>query len=153
MFKIPPYKKRKVQYINQAKHNGWRIKVYGISASDNSLTNGLVNNVVDSLLTKLPKMAITEHCYGVGFLIIHQGTMRNWFLLDWWETEDIMHQLLFSSLLETPHIITAESDTSLIACVHELRVINFESNAWICSMLNENKESNLDEYLKICMND
>jgi len=151
--KLPAYKKRKVHFINQASHNNWRIKVYGISVSGEPLADELVYNAVNNLLPNLPETAITDQRYGVGFLIIHQGTMRNWFLLDWWETEDIMHHLLFSSPLEEPDSITAEPDTSLIACVHELRVINFESEAWIKTMLNEDRNSVPDAYLTLRLRD
>ena len=149
MQKLPVYNKRKVHFINQASHNDWRIKVYGISVSDAPLAEELVCNAINNLLPSLPKTAITDQRYGVGFLIIHQGTMRNWFLLDWWESEDIMHHLLFSSPLEEPNSITAEPDTSLIACVHELRVINFESEAWIKTMLNQDRNSDPDAYLRL----
>ena len=147
MQQLPAYKKRKVQFINQATHNDWRIKVYGISVSSKPLAEELVCNALNILLPNLPEAAITDQRYGVGFLIIHQGTMRNWFLLDWWETEDIMHHLLFSSPLDAPDSITAEPDTSLIACVHELQVINFESEAWIKTMLSAKNPSDLNAYL------
>jgi hypothetical protein len=147
--KLPTYKKRKVHFINQASHNDWRIKIYGISVSGKPLVEELVSNAVSHLLPKLPETAITDQRYGVGFLIIHQGTMRNWFLLDWWETEDIMHHLLFSSPLEESDAITAEPDTSLIACVHELRVINFESEAWIKTMLSNDKNSDIKAYMAL----
>lgn len=146
---LPAYKKRKVYFINQASHSGWRIKVYGISANGEPLTEELVSDAVNNLLPKLPAPAVTDQRYGVGFLIIHQGTMRNWILLDWWETEDIMHHLLFSSPLDDPKSVTAEPDTTLIACVHELRVINFESEAWIKTMLSDEKKSDTDEYMAL----
>lgn len=53
----------------------------------------------------------------------------------WWENGDIIHHQLFSSPLANPGSITAEPDKSLIACVHELRVINFDSEAWIKTVL------------------
>ena len=87
--------------------------------------------------------------YGVGFLIIHQGTMRNWFLLDWWEYEDILFHRLFSSPLSSPDTITPEDDSSAVACVHELRVINFESEAWTKTVLSNDSEPDFDEYLKL----
>jgi hypothetical protein len=92
---------------------------------------------------------MSEDRYGVGFLIIHQGTMRNWFLLDWWEYEDILFHRLFSSPLSSPDTITPEEDSSVAACVHELRVINFESEAWIKTVLSNDSEPDFDEYLKL----
>jgi hypothetical protein len=92
---------------------------------------------------------VTNNSYGIGFLIIHQGTMRNWYLPDWWEQEDIIHHKLFSSPLDYPRAISAEPDKSLIACVHELRVVNFESETWIKTVLCDNDKSSFAKYLQL----
>ncbi len=78
--------------------------------------------------------------------------MRYWFLLDWWEKEDIIHHKLFSSPLDQPSAITAEADKCLIACVHELRVITFESEAWIKTALGPDDKSDFEKYLKLRFN-
>ena len=78
--------------------------------------------------------------------------MRYWFLLDWWEKEDIIHHKLFSSPLETPSAITAEADKSLIACVHELGVITFESEAWIKTVLGHDDNPDFEKYLELRFN-
>ena len=143
-----PYEARTIRFINQAAPDGWRIKIYGISPKSSPLPSNIVSAGAKAVLPHLPQPAITEHRCGVGFLIIHRGTMRNWFLLDWWEYEDILHQKLFSSPLDDPGSITPEPDTSLIACVHELRVVTFESDAWIKTVLREDQEPGFDDYLK-----
>ena len=86
------------------------------------------------------------------FLIIHQGTMRNWYLLDWWDKEDIIHHELFSSPLDKPSSISAEPDNSLIACVHELRVLTFESEAWIKTVRGWDDKPSIENYLKLRLN-
>lgn len=85
MHKFDPYTTRPVEFINQVNTEGWRIKIYGISAESLPLPQELVAEGMQSVLPHLPQPAVTEQRYGVGFLIIHQGTMRNLFLLDWWE--------------------------------------------------------------------
>ena len=152
MHTFEPYDTRQLQFIAQVDSEGWSIKVYGISAKSLPLPEELVSGGTKTVLSHLPKPALTEHRYGVGFLIIHQGTMRNWILLDWWENEDIMHHLLFSSPLDNPSAIAAEPDKSLIACVHELKVINFESEAWIKTVLCKNAEPSFERYLKLRLN-
>ncbi|NQY25092.1 MAG: hypothetical protein HRT41_13775 [Campylobacteraceae bacterium] len=146
MNKIVPYKKRAVTFIKEIGYEGWRMKVYGISSKAEVLSKELVSEGIEAVLFHLPKPALSEQRYGVGFLIIHQGVIRNWFLLDWWEKEDIIHHRLFSSSLNEPSSITSEKDSSLIACVHELRVIAFESEAWIKTVLCS--EPNFDAYMK-----
>ncbi len=143
------YIARPIDFIDQVNSEGWRIKVYGISAKSLPLPEGIVSEVLKNVLSHLPKPAVTEQRYGVGFLIIHQGTLRTWILLDWWENEDIMHHKLFSSPLDKPSAITAEADKSLIACVHELRVITFESEAWIKTVLGCDDHSDVDNYLEL----
>ena len=133
-----PFVARLTEYVDQVDRSGWRIKVYTISVTSLPLPSKLVSVGVDKVLPHLPQIAQTEQRYGVGFLIIHHGTNRNWFLLDWWEQEDILHHKLFSSPLDNPGSISLEPNKSLIACVHELRVVNFESEAWIQTALCEN---------------
>ena len=77
------------------------------------------------------------------------NSLLNWFLLDWWEYEDILFHNLFSSPLSDPNSITPEQDSSAVACVHELRVINFESEAWTKTVLGEESEQNFDEYMAL----
>jgi hypothetical protein len=149
MTTIAPYVKRSAKFIRQVEVGGWRIKVYGISANRILVPDELVKKAIDKVLPHLPQPANTEDRYGVGFLIIHQGILRNWFLLDWWEYEDILFHNLFSSPLTDTNSITPEQESSAVACVHELRVINFESEVWTKTVLGESSEPNFDEYMNL----
>lgn len=149
MGSFAPYKERTIKFIEIVSSDGWRTKIYGIAQKSSPLPSEIVSAGAKMVLPHLPQPAITEHRYGVGFLIIHRGTMRNWFLLDWWGYEDILHQKLFSSPLDDPESITPEADKSLIACVHELRIVAFESDAWIKTVLSADKTQSLDDYLKL----
>ncbi len=144
-----PYDPRPVEFIDQINVEDWRLKVYGISAKSEPIPKELVLQGINTVSSFLPQPALTEQRYGVGFLIIHQGTMRNWLLLEWWENEDILHHRLFSSPLDDPLSITPEPDKSLIACVHELRVINFESLAWIKTVLCKEDKPSIEKYLDL----
>ena len=152
MHDLEPYKKRPLEFIGRYDSHGWRLKVYGISAQLLPLPEEIVSEGIKSVTQYLPQPAVTEQRYGVGFLIIHQGTLRNWFLLDWWEKQDIIHHKLFSSPLDEPRSITPETDKSLIACVHELRIINFESEAWIKTVLGGDKNLDFEKYLNLHLN-
>lgn len=152
MHKFDSYVVRPIKFRDQVNSRGWRIKVYGISAKSKSLPKVVVAEGVKSILPHLPQPALNKQRYGVGFMIIHHGTMRNWYLLDWWEKEDILHHKLFSSPLDRPSYISAEPDTSLIACVHELRVVTFESEAWIKAVLCQDDIPSIDRYLKLRLN-
>lgn len=152
MQNFDPYIRRPTKFIRQIDLEGWRMKVYGISAKSLPLPKEVVSEGIEYALSHLPQPAISEQRYGVGFLIIHHGTMRNWFLLDWWEKEDILHHKLFSSPLDNPSYISAEPDKSLIACVHELKVITFESEAWIKTVLCRGDKPSFEDYLELRLN-
>ena len=152
MHSVDHYIARPIEFIDRVNSEGWRIKVYGMSAKSLPLPEGMVSQVLKKVLSHLPQPAVTKQRYGVGFLIIHQGTMRNWILLDWWEKEDIIHHKLFSSPLNRPSAVTAVADKSLIACVHELRVITFESEAWIKTVLDRDDNLDFEKYLILRFN-
>lgn len=152
MHSFNPYVTRPIEFIDQVDSEGWRLKVYGISATSLPLPTEVVSAGISNVLPHLPQPALTEQRYGVGFLIIHHGTMRNWFLVDWWEQQDIIHHKLFWSPLNEPDSIATELDKSLIACVHELRVVNFESEAWIKTVLCNDKQPSFAKYLKLRLN-
>lgn len=152
MHSFNPYVVRPVEFVDQVDRDGWRLKVYAISAPSLPRPGEIVSAGIDKVVPHLPQSAVTDQRYGVGILIIHSGSIRNWFLLAWWEQEDIIHHKLFSSPLDNPGSVSPETDRSLIACVHELRVVTFESEAWIKTVLCDDDQPGLDNYLKLRLN-
>ena len=150
MNKIEPYSSRTVEYLKQASFGNWRLKVYGLSTGNDPVTDDLVSTALNKLLPMLPLPAITANRYGVGFVIIHRGILRNWFSLDWWEYEDILFHKLFFSPLDDIGSVSAE-ESSAIACVHELRIINFESEAWINTALHKDGDPDFTGYMSRCL--
>ena len=147
MSTIEPYRAREVEFHKEVTFGEWRLKVYGLSTGNESVSGELVKIGLSSILPKLPQPALSDDRYGVGFAIIHRGILRNWFSLDWWEYEDILFHNLYSSPLDNPSNITAE-ESSAIACVHELKIISFESEAWINTVLGDNGDTGFENYLK-----
>ncbi len=143
---IEPYSPRVVEFLKEVNFENWRLKVYGLSTGKDPVSDSLVSTALSRLLPMLPLPAITEDRYGVGFVIIHRGILRNWFSLDWWEYEDILFHRLFSSSLDDIDSISAE-ESSAIACVHELKIINFENEAWINTVLNEDGDPDFARYM------
>lgn len=147
MGKIEPYSARPVTFKEEVNFGGWRLKVYAISTGADSVTEELAATGLNAILPELPQPASTNDRYGVGFVIIHRGTLRNWFSLDWWEYEDILFHKLFSSPLDNMARVSAE-ESAAIACVHELKIINFEKDAWIKTALAKSGEPDFDGYLR-----
>jgi len=147
MKNIEQYRKRDVQFIQHLHVGDWKLKVYGITADSQPVPTEIITQAIETIPSFLPLPAKTDDRYGVGFLIIHIGTLRNWFLLDWWEYEDILCHKLFSSPLKDFEQITPETESSVMACVHELRVINFESETWINTVLSETNTNGIENYI------
>ena len=152
MHNFDTYQARSTKFHELAEHNDWRIKVYTITAHAHGLTESLLTAAKNIAFLHLPKTAITDQRYGVGFLIIHQGLMANWILLDWWEHNDIIHHLVFSSPSDNPNNITAVTDHSIMACVYELEIIEFERRAWIDTILSNKNPPDFERYLQMRLN-
>lgn len=145
-YRFTKYKKREITFFKVMKFRGWNIKVYGIN-----LINHPIEPILEYLQKKLPTPALTEFRYGMGFLIIHKGVVANWFLLNWWGYEDIVHQKLFKSPVENFSAIEPVEDNSILACVHELDIYSVESEAWKKHVLTSEKP-NFQDYLNAKVN-
>ena len=143
---IEPYVPRSAQFLKVIDFENWRLKVYGLSTGSDPVTEDLVSTGLGEILAQLPQPAVTEDRYGVGFAIVHRGSLRNWFSLGWWEYEDILFHRLFSSPLDSMDKVSAE-ESAAIACVHELKIINFENDAWIDTALSGDADPGFDNYL------
>ncbi len=67
MHKFDPYIVRPVKFIDQVNSDGWRTKIYGISAKSLPLPKEVVTVGMKNVLSHLPQPALTEQRYGVGF--------------------------------------------------------------------------------------
>ena len=146
-FRLKTYKKRNINFLEQVNLEGWRMKIYGITAKTTGLPAALVMEGKNTVLPHLPQPAVTDQRYGVGFLIIHQGITENWFLLNWWGDENIIHQKIFFSSSHEPTKIKPVTDKSIMACVYELDIYHFEKNAWIDNVLSNVKDQDFEGYL------
>ena len=146
MTTIAPYVPRTIEFLKRYRFKGWKLKVYGLSTGNGAVTEELVATGLGEILPVLPQPASTEDRYGAGFVIIHRGTLRNWFSLGWWEYEDILFHRLFSSPLDDMAAVTAE-ESPAIACVHELKIISFENEAWINTALGKDGDRDFSNYL------
>jgi hypothetical protein len=130
--------------------NGWKLKVYGISAtrdlSDKDTVAAVMiergRQIAESVFARNP----TTNSYGLGYVIFHEGRLANWLLLDWWADEiQIRHHLYRSDSATPAGFERVTSD--LIACIWELRLIAFEREAWIETMLKSPDRPDVQRYL------
>ncbi len=132
------YSERLIRFLGLWEINGWMLKVYGISA-DRTL-NGL--ETIDSSMLAIGKeMASsvftsepTTNSYSIGYVIFHEGRLANWIILDWWADEIQIRHQLYKSERANPGAFKRVTD-NLVACIWELKVIEFERQAWIDHIL------------------
>ena len=73
--------------------------------------------------------SIYKNSIRVGISYNSSASKANWFLLNWWSNEDILHQKLYASPVDNFNTIKQVEDQSLIACVYEIDIYAFESEA------------------------
>jgi len=124
-YQFSTFQTRKTTFLKVVTYRDWQIKLYTINA-----TTKIEDSIVERILTHLPTPALTQNRYGIGFLIIHQGMVANWFLLNWWGFEDIIHQQLFNSPVDDFDNVKPIEDKTIMVCIHELAIYHFETKAW-----------------------
>lgn len=148
-----PYMTRSIRFLELMETAGWRIKVYGIRYHNDVPDDEVIGAVKQLASQQLPTPAITNERYGVGWIIAHQARDANWFLIDWWTSENVLMHQLYMSPLEQPDQLTHVSPTGLTACVWELRVVGFERQAWIDTVLANPDGPDLCAYLACRLNE
>lgn len=142
-----PYRTRPIRFLELYEADGWRLKVYGISATRDRPMARLVVAAKGVARQYLPSPAVQVDRYGVGTLIVHEGADGNWVLLDWWVGENMLQHHVYASPLDEPERLAYISPTGLAACVWELYVLGFERQAWIDTVLANPDRPDLDAYL------
>lgn len=143
------YEPRPVRFLEMWQPDEWRIKVYGISVSDDGPSPSLVAAGKELALKELPRPARTSNRYGVGFLIVHEGADGNYVLVEWWVGENMLKSHVFTAPTGRfePEDFRYVTPTGLCACIWELHVMHFERTAWITSVLDREGGPDLEEYL------
>lgn len=148
-----PYSPRPIRFMELWQESGWQIKIYGI-AYDRELPRAelldAAKNVARERLAQVPSDMST---YGVGFLGVHDGRGVNFVFLDWWAEENELHHHVYVSPKDRPSAFTYVTPSGLTACVWDLRVMCFERQAWLDSVLKNPHGPNLGMYLESRLNE
>lgn len=89
----------------------------------------------------------------MGFLGIHDGKTANFVFVDWWASENELHHHVYASPLNQPDKLEYITPTGLIACVWDLRVMEFEGQAWLETVLKNPKGPDFEDYLERRLNE
>lgn len=149
-----PYKTRPVRCQEIWEHDGWRIKVYGISGRGDAPAPELVEATKSLAARILPKPAETSDHYGVAFLYAHQGADGGGYTsVNWWARDNELYHYQYES---PPDALTAlrsvEETGGSTACVWDIAVIAHERQAWVDRVLANDAGPDLEAYLAAQLN-
>ncbi len=107
-----------------------RLKVYGITADGQELTDDLVSKAQAFAQRELPALVAAEgEDNGLGFVIIHPGELGVSVLLHWWIQGSVLCQHIERTLWGDDKPMDTAS-RPVIACVWELGLIDAEQRIW-----------------------
>lgn len=130
-----PYHPRKI-----SNHGVWEVgtlqlKVYGILAKGQEITDDLCNEARAFAEAELPNLVIAEgEDNGLGFVIIHPGDKGTSILLQWWVQGSVLCQHIKRVVRDSGEQLNM-SCNPVIACVWELELINLEQRIWRNTMM------------------
>jgi hypothetical protein len=145
--RLPEYKPRAVRCLDLLAFDGWRLKLYGIAYRGERPGQALLDAAVAAAREWLPRPAVTDDRYGVGFVGAHEGRGDNFVFVDWWGGEDELHHHGWRSGYEEPGRLRASGPDDFTACAWDLVVIGHERTAWVRHVLARAEGPDLDAYL------
>lgn len=150
---VSPYETRPIRFLELWQHDNWQLKVYGIAHRRQAPRPELVDAAKSVARKRLATVPDTMEHYGVGFLGVHDGRTANFVFVDWWANENELHHHVYVSPTEEPSRLTYSMPTGSVACVWDLRVMEFERHAWLTAVLKRPQGHGLDEYLQLKLNE
>jgi hypothetical protein len=142
-----PYEPRPIRFIRREDVDGWRLKLYGIAMAGKEPREEFVAATRDLAASILPRPAVSDDRYGVGFATAHDAATFCIALVYWWQSENELHQRIYISPKDEPSALTQVPDQPA-GCVWELAVVDFERRAWIEDVLANPSGPDVDRYLE-----
>jgi hypothetical protein len=148
-----PYQPRPIRFLELWQVADWRLKVYGIAYQRPLPRPELVAAAKKAAHAQLSQVCNDYEHYGVGFLGVHDGRESNFVFVNFWADENELHHHIYVSPQAKPARLVEVTASGLLACVWDLRVICFERQSWIDSMLRNPDGPNLEQYLACRLNE
>lgn len=143
---------RPIRFLELWQEHGWRIKLYGISQHAQKPEKRYVSIAKEIAGNLLPQPAVTPERYGAAFITIHQADLFNQIVFDWWERDNELRHHVFKAEPTAPESFENITATGEAFCVWELRVIAFEREAWLNTMLKADDNPDIERYLQARLN-
>ncbi len=148
-----PFRPLPVDLLELWNHNGWILKVYGISQRHQHPANDLVAAAKRVVAEILPVACDDHGAYGVGFVSIHEAAEENLVFVNWWARETELRRRVFRSPAEAPAALVDVTADGVAGTVWDLQVFWFERNVWVEKVLSNPAGPDLEAYLKKCLTD
>ncbi|MGH3034940.1 MAG: isochorismatase [Gaiellaceae bacterium] len=142
-----PYEPRPIRFIRREDIDDWRLKLYGIALAGNEAREELVAATRDLAAAILPRPAVSDDRYGVGFATAHDAATFCIALIYWWQSANELHQRIYLSPQDDPAALTQVADQPA-GCVWELAVVDFERRAWLEDVLANPSGPDVELYLE-----
>jgi hypothetical protein len=124
------YAPRRIRFLERE----GRLKHYGIAANGDAPRPELAAATRDAAESVVPEGAY-------GFTIAHDAKFAGLGLVYWWAEENEVHVRHFASPHDSPAELAPLDDSTGMACVWELEVIDFERRAWLEDVLKGGDEA------------
>jgi hypothetical protein len=141
-----PYQPRPIRFLELWQEAEWRLKVYGI-AYQRPLPRPELLEAAKRVARPRLLSANGQRHYGVGFLGVHDGRGANFVFVDYWADENELHHHVYVSPADDPVALDYVTPTGLVACVWDLRVLGFERQAWVDTVLANPAGPDVEQYL------
>jgi hypothetical protein len=142
-----PYRPRPIRFLELWQMGDWKMKAYGIAYRRRHPRPELVEAARQRTTELLADLSVSDRCYGMGFVGIHDGKGANLVFIDWWADENELHHHVYVSPAEAPGQLVDKTHTGLAACTWDLKVIGFERDAWTETVLKQPDQPDLAGYL------
>lgn len=141
-----PYRPRRIGFVGLVEANGWRLKLYSIVHHSKEPSEALLAAARDTALAALPQPARSPDRYGVGFVAVHQGSSYDFVTVAHWAYETELRSQTYMRPSSGSFALEPVSGSELSADVWDLRLLAFERDAWVETVLRPD-HADLDAYL------
>lgn len=149
-----PYERRPIRFVEEWRCEGWRLKVYGITyRREGGPRKELIETAKGLARGKLPRLAMGEGRYGVGFVGVHDGRGANFVFVGWWADENELHYHVWAAPSEETADLKYINMEGPTACVWDLRVVGFERDAWVAEVLAREAGPDVEAYMSRRLNE
>ncbi len=147
-----PFRALPVNLLELWEHNGWRLKVYGISREHQRPGAALLAAAKRAAAGCLPVLD-SDGVHGVGFVSIHEDRVVHFISVNWWARENELHGYVFRVPAHNPEAVEDITASGMAGTVWDLQVFWFERNAWVEKVLGNPRGPDLEAYLRKCLSD